>query len=73
MPILFCPDCGSSDIEHIDLGDETDVNGTYGNHRLRCRYCGRVTLDMDTYEDAVDAFLGNDEDNVTRGVRYNGR
>ena len=73
MPILFCPDCGSSDIEHIDLGDETDADGTYGNHRLRCRICGRTTRSMDTYEDAVDAFLGNDEDNVTRGARYNGR
>ena len=53
-----CPSCFNRHcIEHIDLGDEEDADGVYGNHRIECKVCGRKTPSMDTFEDAVDAFL----------------
>lgn len=53
-----CPSCFNRHcIEHLDLGDEEDTDGVYGNHRIVCKVCGRKTPSMDTFEDAVDAFL----------------
>lgn len=65
---LKCPDCGERQVYHLDLGDESDSDGVYGNHRLVCNCCGRKTTDQDTYDDAVDAFFGND-DTVDKGEK----
>ena len=55
----ICPSCFNTGcIEHLDLGTETDSHGTFDNHEIVCNVCGRRTLAMDTFEDAVDAFLG---------------
>ena len=53
-----CPSCFGQDcIEHLDLGDEEDAYGVFGNHVIVCNVCGRKTTAMDTFEDAVDAFI----------------
>lgn len=53
-----CPSCfGINCIEHIDQGDEEDEQGVYGNHIIVCNICGRKTTAMDTFDDAVDAFI----------------
>ena len=63
---IRCPDCGELEVYHLDLGDETDSDGTYGNHRIICECCGRRTTDQNTFMDAVEAFVGTD-DTVIRG------
>lgn len=53
----FCPSCLNVDcVEYINLGDETDSDGTFGNHRVFCTICGRRSCDMDTRADAIEAF-----------------
>lgn len=65
----FCCACGNENcLEHVDLGDEVDSDGQFGNNRIQCTVCGLRTADMDTLEDAVEAwneqvelfFLGSD-------------
>lgn len=64
----YCPACLNDDcIEHIDLGDETDSDGTFGNHRLVCTKCGRRTDDMDTLEDAIEVWEERDDTVHFRG------
>lgn len=60
---LICPTCFNKTCEAIDLGDEEDSDGVYGNWRVVCNTCGRRTTDMNGCRDAVEAFLGTD-DNV---------
>lgn len=43
-------------VVHNDLGDEYDSDGEFGNHNLECTICGRRTCDMDTLEDAIEAW-----------------
>lgn len=58
----YCPACLNDDcVIHVDLGDECDSDGTFGNHRLTCTKCGRTTCDMDTLEDAIEAWNGRDD------------
>lgn len=53
----YCPSCLNVDcVEHVDLGNEYDSDGEFGNHMLECTICGRRTCDMDTLEDAVEAW-----------------
>lgn len=60
---IICPTCFRKTCEAIDLGEEEDSDGTYGNWRVVCNTCGRRTTDMNSFSDAVDAFIGTD-DNV---------
>lgn len=60
---IVCPTCFHKTCEAIDLGDEEDSDGTYGNWRVVCNTCGRRTTDMNNCRDAVEAFIGTD-DNV---------
>ena len=58
----FCIACLNSNcIEHIDLGNEEDEDGEFGNHRIVCTKCGRRTDDMDTLEDAIEAWEDRDD------------
>lgn len=53
----FCPSCLNVDcVAHIDLGKESDSDGTFGKHRVFCTICGRSSCDMDTRSDAIEAF-----------------
>lgn len=60
---IVCPTCFHKTCEAVDLGDEEDSDGTYSNWRVVCSTCGRRTTDMNRCRDAVEAFLGTD-DNV---------
>lgn len=52
-----CPSCLNADcVEHINLGNESDSDGAFGNHRVFCTTCGRRSCDMDTKADAIEAF-----------------
>lgn len=61
--VLTCPNCESNDLEMLDLGDDEDSDGRYGNWRIVCNHCGRHTLDMNSFEDAWYAF-NHDDDTV---------
>ena len=61
-----CPCCLNYNcIEHIEEDTCVDAEGTYENHVLRCKICGRKTLSMDTLEDAIDAWNATDVDLIT--------
>lgn len=56
MP-TYCPACLNTDcIVHNDLGDEIDSDGEFGSHNIECTICGRRTCDMDTLDDAIEAW-----------------
>lgn len=57
-----CPSCLNVDcVDYLDLGDEEDSDGVFGNHRVFCTICGRQSCDMDTLSDAIEAFEGSQD------------
>lgn len=62
---LYCPGClHQGYLEHYEDPPETDSEGTFENHYIRCRLCKRRSLAMDTEEAALEAFL-RDPENCT--------
>lgn len=58
-----CPGCLKQGyIEHYLDSIEEDDDGTFENHYVRCRLCGRHSLAMDSEKDAIHAFF-NEPDN----------
>lgn len=61
---IVCPTCFHKTCEAVDLGDEEDSDGTYSNWRVVCNTCGRRTTDMNSCRDAVEVFLGTDDNGL---------